>query len=59
MRGICAQEAACTVRANWQTINHIVLQTLSRVTLEQMTKPLARPVPVASIKPPPASAPPA
>jgi FeS assembly SUF system regulator len=57
MRGMCAQEPACMVRTNWQTINHIVLETLSRVTLEQMTKPIPRAVPVASIKPPPAGAP--
>jgi FeS assembly SUF system regulator len=50
MRGICAQEAACTVRANWQTINDIVLETLSRVTLEQMTKPMARTMPLVPVK---------
>lgn len=55
MRGICAQEAACTVRANWQTINHIVLETLSRVTLEQMTKPIARTVPLVPIERPSAA----
>jgi FeS assembly SUF system regulator len=48
--GICAQEAACTVRANWQTINHIVLDALSRVTLEQMTKPLAQRVSLDALK---------
>ena len=48
--GICAQEAACTVRANWQTINHIVLDALSQVTLAQMTKPLAPRVPLDHLK---------
>lgn len=52
MRGMCAQEAACTVRANWLTINHIVLDTLSRVTLEQMTKPIPRTVPLGAIRVP-------
>ena len=47
--GVCTQEAACGVRANWQTINLIVLETLSRVTLEQMAKPLPQTVPFASI----------
>jgi FeS assembly SUF system regulator len=46
---ICTQEAACSVRANWQTINHIVLETLSRVTLEQMATPIAHKVPLAAI----------
>ena len=48
--GICTQEAACTVRANWRSINHIVLDALSRVTLEQMTKPIAHSVPVATLR---------
>jgi FeS assembly SUF system regulator len=52
--GMCAQEAACTVRANWQTINHIVLDALQRVTLEQMTKPIAHTVPLAALKRTPA-----
>ena len=52
--GMCSQEAACTVRANWQTINHIVLDALQRVTLEQMTKPIAHTVPLAALKRTPA-----
>jgi FeS assembly SUF system regulator len=48
--GMCSQEAACTVRANWQTINHIVLDALQRVTLEQMTRPIAHAVPLAALK---------
>ena len=47
--GVCTQEAACAVRANWQSINHILLETLSRVTLEQMATPLPHTVPFASI----------
>ena len=30
MPGLCAQESACTVRGNWQTINQIVLDALSQ-----------------------------
>ena len=52
--GMCSQEAACTVRANWQTINHIVLDALQRVTLEQMTRPIPRTVPLAALKRTPA-----
>jgi FeS assembly SUF system regulator len=48
-QNLCAQEAACSVRANWLTINHLVLETLSRVTLEQMAKPLPQTVPFAAI----------
>jgi FeS assembly SUF system regulator len=48
--GMCMQEAACTVRANWRSINDIVLDALSRVTLEQMTKPVPHVVPLATLK---------
>jgi len=47
--GLCPQESACTVRANWQSINHIVLDALQRVTLEQMSAPLSRSVAVGAI----------
>lgn len=50
MPGVCTQEAACTVRANWRSINHIVLDALSRVTLEQMTKPVPVTVPFETLK---------
>ena len=40
MPGLCMQESACTVRGNWQSINQIVLDALSKVTLEQMMKPI-------------------
>jgi len=44
------------VRANWQTINQIVLDALSRVTLEQMMKPIPQSVPVGAIGRKPAGA---
>ncbi len=56
MPGLCAQESACTVRANWQTINQIVLDALQRITLEQMTKPIPRTMPVGAIRRRPARA---
>jgi FeS assembly SUF system regulator len=40
--GLCLVESGCAVRANWQSINHMVLQALDRITLEQMTQPIAR-----------------
>ncbi|HLX28822.1 MAG TPA: SUF system Fe-S cluster assembly regulator [Casimicrobiaceae bacterium] len=45
MRGMCMQEGACALRGNWLTINHIVLEALEGVTLEQMTHSLARTLP--------------
>jgi FeS assembly SUF system regulator len=50
MPGLCAQESGCTVRANWQTINQIVLDALSRVTLEQMMKPIPHGVPLGAVR---------
>src|SRR5690349_2573403 len=47
---LCAQESACSVRANWRSINHLVLETLSRVTLEQMATPLPQTVPLTAIR---------
>jgi FeS assembly SUF system regulator len=46
---LCPQEGACSVRAKWQTINHLVLETLSRVTLEQMAQSTTQTVPFATI----------
>jgi len=48
--GLCIQESACTVRANWMTINQIVLEALQGVTLEQMTKPIARTVRIDALR---------
>jgi FeS assembly SUF system regulator len=48
--GICTQEAACSVRANWRSINEIVLDALSRVTLEEMARPVVHTVPLEALK---------
>jgi FeS assembly SUF system regulator len=48
--GICTQEAACSVRASWRSINEIVLDALSRVTLEQMARPVTHRVPLETLK---------
>lgn len=38
--GLCAQESACRVRANWQKVNRIVLDALDKITLDQMIQPV-------------------
>lgn len=52
--GLCAQEAGCLVRANWQRINTAVLGVLSDITLDQMIAPVmqsvAQPVDSGAIK---------
>lgn len=40
--GLCAQEAGCVVRANWQRVNQAVLGVLRETTLAQMSAPLAQ-----------------
>lgn len=42
--GLCTQESDCAVRANWQRINRIVLQSLEKITLDQMIQPVAQTV---------------
>ncbi len=42
--GLCSQEGDCTIRANWQRINRVIRQALEEVTLEQMTRPIAKAV---------------
>lgn len=37
--GLCAQEAACTIRTNWQRINGAVRDALAGVTLAEMAEP--------------------
>lgn len=42
--GLCTQETDCAVRANWQRINRIVMQSLENITLDQMIQPVPQPV---------------
>ena len=42
--GLCTQENDCSVRANWQRINLVVLQSLEKITLDQMIQPVAQTV---------------
>jgi FeS assembly SUF system regulator len=37
----CSIAAMCAVKSNWQTINRVVRDALSRITLAQMASPLA------------------
>lgn len=48
--GLCTQETDCTVRANWQRVNRVVLQALQQVSLEQMTQPVTEPIDISAIQ---------
>lgn len=48
--GLCSQEKGCPVRANWQRINRIVLQSLQQVTLDQMIEPVSEPVDTSGLR---------
>lgn len=40
--GLCLHEPDCSIRTNWRTINRMVLEAFSRITLEQMTRPIGQ-----------------
>ena len=40
--GSCEREGSCPVQSNWQRINVVVREALSRITLADMRRPLAR-----------------
>ena len=40
--GICELERGCPTRANWQLVNGAILDSLSRLTLADMMRPLSR-----------------
>jgi len=48
--GLCSQEKGCPVRANWQRVNRIVLQSLQQITLDQMIQPVAETVDLSSLR---------
>ena len=50
--GLCARESGCSVRANWQKINHMVLRALQQISLEHMTQPIAEIVGLSAINAP-------
>lgn len=39
-RGACTHEDRCSVRANWERINHAVYQALRGISLADMARPL-------------------
>ncbi|WP_371885085.1 SUF system Fe-S cluster assembly regulator [Caballeronia sp. S22] len=49
-RGLCMQEAACSIRANWQKISAVVYETLRQVTLADMARPTLRTVDISVIR---------
>jgi FeS assembly SUF system regulator len=40
-RGDCSLETGCPVRTNWHIINNAIYQALEKITLAEMTRPLA------------------
>ncbi|WP_232096536.1 SUF system Fe-S cluster assembly regulator [Denitratisoma oestradiolicum] len=51
--GLCAQEAACPQRENWQRLNQVLRRALDQVSLADMTGPSAHPVPANTREPRP------
>lgn len=43
--GLCAQEAVCPVRSNWNRINLAIQEALERISLAEMTGPIRVPRP--------------
>jgi FeS assembly SUF system regulator len=48
--GLCIQEAACAVRANWQKVNRVIYEALQQVTLADMAGPTLRAVDISAIR---------
>lgn len=48
--GLCIQEAACAVRANWQKVNRLIYEALQQVTLADMAGPTLRAVDISAIR---------
>lgn len=48
--GLCAQESRCTVRANWNRVNEIILEVLQGITLDQLNTPVHGTVKVEAIR---------
>ncbi|MGH8746340.1 MAG: SUF system Fe-S cluster assembly regulator [Burkholderiales bacterium] len=51
MPGLCAQESACEIRANWRKISLVVRRALAGVTLADMVLPQSVSAPVAMFAP--------
>lgn len=48
--GLCAQEACCSIRGNWQRINQSIRNALEDVTLAQMTQASFHPVDLSNMR---------
>jgi FeS assembly SUF system regulator len=48
--GLCAQEADCSIRVNWQKINQVIYEALRQVTLADMARPTLRAVDISAIR---------
>ncbi len=48
--GLCAQEGWCSIRANWQRINQVILRALNDVTLADMMQPTFHPVDIGALR---------
>lgn len=48
--GLCTQEAACAIRANWQKISLVIYEALQQVTFADMTRPALRAVDLRAIR---------
>lgn len=42
--GACIQERRCSIRANWQRINQVIVRALEEVSLAEMTQPVSQPI---------------
>jgi FeS assembly SUF system regulator len=48
--GLCAQEACCSIKGNWQRINQSIRDALVDVTLAHMTQASIHPVDLSNIR---------
>ncbi|MGH6626113.1 MAG: SUF system Fe-S cluster assembly regulator [Burkholderiaceae bacterium] len=48
--GLCAQESSCSLRANWQRVNQVILHALGKLTLADMAQPVFQPVDVGALR---------
>lgn len=42
--GLCAQEASCSIRGNWQRINRVIRDALDQMTVAELAQPAFKPV---------------
>ncbi len=44
--GACMVDTLCSIKENWQRVNHVILQALASLTLSDMTQPLKQHTPL-------------